>query len=239
MFEGKPVIGVMPLLDEERDSYWMLPGYMRGLEEQGAIPLMPPLTGNEDMLDYFLESCDGFILTGGQDVSPALYGQEPSEHCGIVSGLRDSMDAYILRGAVERNKAVLGICRGHQLITVFFGGTLIQHMDTWKLHRLEKGDAVHEISVVPGSFLQTLYNRTGLSDNSCHHQAVKSTGRGLIPAAYAADGTVEAMVHESLPILSVQWHPERMAFALSRPDTVNGEEIFKYFSLLCANDAAV
>ena len=66
MFEGKPVIGVMPLLDEKRDSYWMLPGYMKGLEEQGAIPLMPPLTGNEDMLDYFLESCDGFILTGGQ-----------------------------------------------------------------------------------------------------------------------------------------------------------------------------
>ena len=84
MFEGKPVIGVMPLLDEERDSYWMLPGYMKGLEEQGAIPLMPPLTGHADMLDYFLESCDGFILTGGQDVSPALYGQEPSERCGTA-----------------------------------------------------------------------------------------------------------------------------------------------------------
>lgn len=128
MFKGKPVIGVMPLLDEERDSYWMLPGYMKGLEEQGAIPLMPPLTGNADMLDYFLESCDGFILTGGQDVSPALYGQESSERCGIVSGLRDRMDAYILRGAVQRDKAVLGICRGHQLMNAVFGGTLYQDL---------------------------------------------------------------------------------------------------------------
>lgn len=191
-----------------------------------------------DPVCHDVSSFSGLLLPGGGDMDPSFYHESDSGSKNIDKKL-DLEQLSLLAAFVRAKKPVLGICRGHQLINVFFGGTLIQHMDTWKLHRLEKGDAVHEISVVPGSFLQTLYNKTVLPVNSCHHQAVKSTGRGLIPAAYAADGTVEAMVHESLPILSVQWHPERMAFALSRPDTVNGKEIFKYFSLLCANDAAV
>ena len=116
MYKGRPIIALMPLYDEKKDSYWMLPGYMKALEEQGAIPLMPPLNADRTQLDFFLEECDGFVLTGGQDISPRLYGQEPSARCGLTLPLRDDMDAYVLKGAVQRDKAVLGICRGHQLM---------------------------------------------------------------------------------------------------------------------------
>lgn len=215
MFEGKPVIGVMPLLDEERDSYWMLPGYMKGLEEQGAIPLMPPLTGHADMLDYFLESCDGFILTGGQDVSPALYGQEPSERCGIVSGLRDCMDAYILRGAVERDKAVLGICRGHQLMNAVFGGTLYQDLPSEAPseveHRMKPpyDRCAHMVKLLPGAPLHAMLGREDLPVNSCHHQAVKELAGPFKAMAVATDGLIEGIyMPDRRFVWGVQWHPE-------------------------------
>ena len=80
MFKDKAVIGIMPLYDTERDSYWMLPGYMKALEEQGAVTLMLPLTDKAEELEYFLETCDGFLMTGGPDVDPSLYGEEKSSN---------------------------------------------------------------------------------------------------------------------------------------------------------------
>ena len=93
MYKGRPIIALMPLYDEKRDSYWMLPGYMKALEEQGAIPLMPALNADQAQLDFFLEECDGFVLTGGHDISPRLYSQEPSAQSGLTVPLRDHMDA--------------------------------------------------------------------------------------------------------------------------------------------------
>ena len=123
MNQKSAVIGVMPLWDAQRESYWMVPGYLQGLEQQGAVPLMLPLTDAPRELDYFLESCDGFLLTGGQDLDPAQYGQQDTGLCGETCPLRDRMDRYILTQAVERGKAVLGICRGLQLMNAAYGGT--------------------------------------------------------------------------------------------------------------------
>ena len=78
----RKVIGVMPLYDDEKESYWMLPGYMKMLEAENAIPLMLPLTGKPEELDYFLEICGGFLLTGGHDVSPSVYHAETKPWCG-------------------------------------------------------------------------------------------------------------------------------------------------------------
>lgn len=122
----KTVIGICPLWDETKDSLWMIPGYMNMLEEQGAVPLMMPLTTDTGILDYFLSACGGFLLTGGQDVSPSLYGASPSEKCGLPCPERDAMDAYILKEAIRLDRSVLGICRGIQLMNAALGGTLYQ-----------------------------------------------------------------------------------------------------------------
>ena len=114
----RKVIGIMPLYDDEKESYWMLPGYMKMLEAENAIPMMLPLTTNEEELDYFLEICGGFLLTGGHDVSPSVYHEKKKSWCGSCCELRDEMEQYILTGAVERDKSVLGICRGIQFMSL-------------------------------------------------------------------------------------------------------------------------
>lgn len=126
----KTAIGICPLWDETKDSLWMIPGYMNMLEEQGAVPLMMPLTTDTGILDYFLSACGGFLLTGGQDVSPSLYGARASEKCGLPCPERDTMDAYILKEAIRLDRSVLGICRGIQLMNAALGGTLYQDIPT-------------------------------------------------------------------------------------------------------------
>ncbi len=118
------IIGCMPLFDDNKNSYWMLPRYMKMLEEHGAVPIMLPLTDNKEELDCLLDMCDGFLLTGGQDVSPELYGEIPKTTCGMPCTLRDNMEVYLLKAAVDKDKSVLGICRGIQIINACLGGTL-------------------------------------------------------------------------------------------------------------------
>lgn len=215
MFRGKPVIGLTPLYDDGRDSYWMLPGYMKALEEQGAIVMMLPLTADRDELDFFLESCDGFILTGGHDVSPKLYGQEPVAECAQPCDLRDEMDAYVLTQAVQRDKAVLGICRGHQLMNAVLGGTLYQDIPTQLPsqvnHRMQPpyDGCAHMVALQEGTPLAELLGAAECPVNSCHHQAIRDLAPGLEAMAVAADGIVEAVyMPEKRFVWGVQWHPE-------------------------------
>ena len=94
---NKPVVGVMPLWDDEKDSIWMLPEYFDGINQAGAIPIMLPFSEDEQELEQLIEMCDGFLFTGGHDVSPELYNEKPIE--GLVSCCmkRDKMEAYILK----------------------------------------------------------------------------------------------------------------------------------------------
>ena len=120
----KPLIGIVPLVDEARESYWMLPGYMQGVEQAGGVPVMLPLTDDAAALRQLADTCDGFLLTGGQDVSPALYGAAPTLQCGETCPARDAMEARLLDLALAADKPVLGICRGIQFLNVHLGGTL-------------------------------------------------------------------------------------------------------------------
>lgn len=171
---------------------------------------------------------DGLLLPGGYDMNPRLFDEENLGSKNIDDQL-DAAQLRLLKLFVHDKKPVLGICRGHQVINVYFGGTLIQHMDTASLHKPPHGDIVHNTFVKPGCFLEKIYGASHLPTNSCHHQAVGRLGRGLIPIQYTDDKTVEAMAHEYLPIISVQWHPERMMLSHSRPDTVCGAPVFTYY----------
>jgi putative glutamine amidotransferase len=209
----KPLIGLIPLVDAGRDSLWMLPGYMDGVAEAGGLPVMLPL--NEADLDRLCELCDGFLLTGGQDVSPALYGQAPIPECGETCPQRDAMESGVLRRALALDKPVLGICRGLQFINAALGGTLWQDLPSQRpsctCHRqTEPYDAPsHDVTLLTDTPLRALLGVDRLGVNSYHHQAVRDLAPGLQPMALSPDGLVEALWHPGHRFLwAVQWHPE-------------------------------
>lgn len=215
MFADKAVIGVIPLWDDEKQSYWMLPGYMTGLEAAGAIPMMLPLTDCTTELDYFLEACDGFVLTGGHDVDPAVYGAVRSAHCGQSIQLRDDMEQYLLTSAVAADKAVLGICRGIQLMNAVYGGTLYQDLPSEHIsnivHQMKPpyDRCAHTVILTPDTPLHTLLQADSCPVNSYHHQAIRRLAPLFSVMATAPDGIVEGIyMPDRRFVWGVQWHPE-------------------------------
>ncbi len=211
----KRVIGLIPLVDEARDSLWMLPGYMDGVTAAGGLPVMLPLNGDEADLDRLCGLCDGFLLTGGHDVCPEFYGQQRLPACGATSAERDAMEAGVLRRAMAANKPVLGICRGIQFINAALGGTLWQDLPTQRPSEISHAQKApydapaHSVGILPGTPLARLLGVDTLQVNSYHHQAVRDLAPALRPMALSPDGLVEAVWHPAQDFLwAVQWHPE-------------------------------
>ena len=208
----KPMIGVVPLVDEERESFWMLPGYFEGIEEAGGIPVMLPLTDDPEAIARLAETCDGVLFTGGHDVSPEVYGETPREVCGACCPGRDRMERLLLDEALRRDLPVLGICRGSQLLNVSQGGTLVNHIDG---HRVDLGNGNmgfmdEKVELVPDAQIAEILGGAGtIGVRSAHHQTVETPGAGLTVAAYAHDNSIEAIEHaEKQWVIGLQWHPE-------------------------------
>ena len=200
-----------------------LQNYLDALARAGAEAVVSDRASDFD-------GCRGLLLPGGWDVDPALYGQANRGSLHIDRRL-DDLQLAVLDRFVKTSRPVLGICRGEQLINVYFGGTLIQHLPTAQRHQRDEGspfDKIHDTRTEEGSVLHRLYG-ADFTVNSSHHQAVDVPGDGLTITQYADDGTVEGFQHDSLPVLAVQWHPERMTGQHSRSDTVDGGRIIEYF----------
>ena len=170
--------------------------------------------------------CTALLLPGGADVDPARYGQENRGSVGIDL-FRDEREWEALRRFAARELPVFGICRGHQLLNVFFGGTLHQdipgHGKTDPAH-----DRIHK-SRTDDPLLQSLFGES-FPVNSAHHQSVDRPGDGFSAIQWAGDGTVEAARHETLPIFSVQWHPERLCGAFRRADAIDSAPLFRVWA---------
>ena len=189
--------------------------------------------------NFDIDAFDGLLLPGGYDVSPDRYGEKIEE--GVITNpVLDDFQFYALDLFVKAKKPVLGICRGHQLLNVYFGGTLIQDIDSEckAVHTPEdwRNDKVHMTRTDRDSWLAKLYGKTEIITNSAHHQAVKRIGDGLEACQWGEDGLIEACFHRELPIISVQWHPERMCFDHARCDTDCGMRVFYKLLELCRND---
>lgn len=210
------------------------------------------LTAEISLIPEQADDWDGLILPGGGDTDAAfLPGQPPQDPtCTGVNTKLDEKQFEILDRFVRAGKPVFGICRGMQLIGIYFGSDFYQNLPTADSHRYIDYDQIHSSHAVPGSFLEKLYG-SDFAINSAHHQGVRmpdSTTAAVSPliAAFpgsqpfsldviqhASDGVIEAIVHKNLPIIGLQWHPERLCGRHARPDAVDGGKVFEYFLSLC------
>ena len=209
-----PIIGVTPLWDAERNSVWMLPDYLDGIRAAGGIPVVLPLEMPEKDADQIVETCDGFLFTGGQDVAPELYGEKACPSV-VSSSERDKLERLLLSKALLTDKAILGICRGLQFINVFLGGTLWQDLPSQHpseiAHKQKKPYGIPTHNVRLNGDLRMLLGKDVIEVNTLHHQAIKDLSRDLTPMAVAPDGIIEAVKMPSKRFVwAVQWHPEYM-----------------------------
>jgi microsomal dipeptidase-like Zn-dependent dipeptidase/gamma-glutamyl-gamma-aminobutyrate hydrolase PuuD len=192
--------------------------YVRSVLLAGGAPVVIPVITDPEALETVVESLDGLLLTGGGDINPIIFNEEPIPQLQDVDPYRDEYDISLLRIASERQLPIFGICRGHQLINNFFGGTLYQDIhaqhDRPALKHsqdMPREYASHTVSIPNGSRLRSIINADSLHVNSIHHQAVRTLAPGFVMTAIAPDGINEAMEHPEYSIFSVQWHPEGMA----------------------------
>lgn len=233
----KPMIGVLPLYDGDKDSYWMLPGYMKGVEEAGGIPVMLPLTTDIPDIEVLAESFDGFLFTGGHDVDPILYGEKKDDRCGEICTERDELERVLFELAVKLDKPAFGICRGLQLFNVLLGGTLYQDIPSQRPEESEishkqkppYAKPAHPVRVLKESGLFRLLGKETLQVNSYHHQGIKGLAPSLEAAAVSESGLIEAVIMpDKRFVWAVQWHPE---FSLSEdPDS---KVLFRSFVEAC------
>ena len=226
------IIGVTPLYCDEKESIWMLPGYMDMLREAGLLPIILPTRATPKELNRLNGICDGYLFTGGHDVDPALYGVEKSARCGEVNPDRDMLEQALFRLALDTDKPILGICRGIQLINAVLGGTLYQDLETERPssvdhHMTPPYDRhIHQVTLQPGGLLSAILREQTIGVNSYHHQAIQALAECLRVEAISEDGLIEGV---SCPgkrfVLAVQWHPE-----FSYRTDVNSRAIVRAFA---------
>lgn len=213
----KKLIGIADTCKEGMASVGI--NYPAAVMRTGHIPVLLPQTDDVSLIREMLEKVDVLLLPGGgADVDPVRYGEEKSPRVTEISQERDAYEFRLLEVAAAMRKPVFGICRGIQVINVFFGGTLYQDLpteysDTSICHQRpdKEWEPVHDIKIMAGSKLSAfLGGMTEAQVNSTHHQACKDIAPGFVVSATSPDGVVEAIESETLPIVAVQFHPERL-----------------------------
>lgn len=184
----------------------------------GAAVLLPSVL-SEEQLDTYVNACDGFIFSGGIDVSPCCYGEPPHPLLGETSLKLDRSQIALAKKVIAARKPFIAICRGVQVLNVACGGTLYQDNSlrgegvAKHMQKTDRGDVSHPASILPGTRLHEMYGDR-IWINSYHHQSIKTPGEGLTVAAVADDGIIEAVELVDYPYgMGIQWHPEVMLLA--------------------------
>lgn len=215
--EAKCVVGLVSTCPATAETQLVPEAYLQAFAGVGAQTQVLAWTDDVKAISNAVAACDLVVMCGGEDVDPARYKAARSPRLGAVNLSRDAFEFAVLDAATAQRKRIFGICRGQQIINVYFGGTLWQDLPSefpvkGICHRrrdLPK-DGVHALTVEPGSFLAEVYGEEPLSVNSLHHQAVKDLAPGFKIVARAPDGVVEAIENPARGVSAVQFHPERM-----------------------------
>jgi putative glutamine amidotransferase len=212
----RPVIGISSRLAAKDGNFLSRASYINAVAAAGAIPLQLPILAPESA-EELIDRVDGLLITGGQDVSPLLYGENAGQHVPLSCLCNDEVEVALIREASRRGKPVFGICRGIQIINVCFGGTLWQDVPSQIQNAIchhqdsgARGERIHSIRVEENTRLAEIMGAGRQMVNSYHHQAVRQLGQGLRVTALAPDGVVEALENEDASVLAVQWHPEAL-----------------------------
>jgi putative glutamine amidotransferase len=204
-------------LDGDTSRVRLTAAYVTALESAGLIPLIVPPLSSASAAAAIMDSVSGLVLTGGEDVDPARYGEKRHEKVRSINAARDATEAALIVEAKAQGKPVLAICRGIQILNVALGGTLVQDIPSqWGTKIAHDEDSPrdtrsHEISIEPGSLIARAVGAQHVTVNSFHHQSVKRVADGLRVTAQSPDGIIEGL--ESTGdwwVMGVQWHPEEM-----------------------------
>ena len=228
----KPIIGITSDIDENGETF-LKADFSRAILRAGGIPMVLPAGLETGNIEEICTRIDGLLLSGGEDVNPLLFGEEPAKELGKIAPERDSMEMALAKCAIGKDLPVLGICRGHQILNVALGGTIHQHIYTdlegpilQHNQQADRDYPTHTAEVTEGSRLAEYASSTEILVNSIHHQAVNVVPEPLKVVATAKDGIIEAL--ESTKhrfVMSVQWHPE----ALSNREDETSLNLFKGF----------
>lgn len=220
----RPVIGISSNLGmietgtcTGRERVTVVYDYVQAIALAGGIPVILPIVGSDEQVMAQVELIDGLLLSGGQDVAPSYYGEQPEPALGAVLLERDVHELALVKMAHQMNKPIFGICRGMQVLNISFGGTLYQdiascHQPVLQHSQKSKPETpAHTIHIVEGSLLHRILGSAAIETNTFHHQAVKAVAPGFSVTAKTEDQLIEAIEREGDRFtLGVQWHPELM-----------------------------
>src|SRR5690625_2786342 len=218
-------------------EYFMSPDNIQAIVKSGGLPIMLPYLSDYLQINKLATKIDGLYLTGGGDIDPIWFGEQPHQHLGEIIPARDYFELVLIRRMIELEKPILAVCRGCQILNIALGGDMYQdiysQIDQELIQHQQKapqGHPSHHIEIVTGSLLHKIVGKTRLRVNSRHHQANKKVIDPLQVSARASDGIVESI--EGIGntfILGLQWHPENM-LAVNDEDSL---KIYKEFINAC------
>ncbi|HSI65793.1 MAG TPA: gamma-glutamyl-gamma-aminobutyrate hydrolase family protein [Planococcus sp. (in: firmicutes)] len=239
----KPIIGITSSMELGAKSYAIGEANIQAISNAGGLPIMLPYLREEADIEQLAQRMDGLYASGGYDIDPTLFGEEPHPNLGVIIPERDQFELALIKRMLELDKPILAVCRGAQILNIAAGGDMYQDIYTQK-----KGDLLqhqqlapnshgsHFVDVPAGSLLHKLAGRERFKVNSRHHQANRRVPDSFMVSGTASDGVVEAIEsREHSFVLGLQWHPENMAEA-SDPSS---QKIFEGFVGACSKKGVI
>lgn len=219
-------------MDFHDGNYRLSASYIQAIIAAGGVPFCIPFVLEKDM-EQLIQDIDGLLLTGGGDINPLLFGEEPQPRLGRVLTARDVNEMRWTEIALQHNIPILGICRGLQILNVALGGTIYQDIYSQsKRDRLlhtqtsPRSETSHYVYLKENSQLQKIMMKSKIKVNSFHHQAIKDVASELSIVGQASDGIIEAVEHKQAHFcIGVQWHPEELA----KKGEENSKKLFDEF----------
>ena len=214
----RPIIGITcGTSDTYANDSTMDNQYVRAVESAGGMPIILPLSDNETCYEGYIDIIDGLLLSGGVDMDPSFFEEEPIPELGRIDVVRDKIEVYLTVRALEMGLPIFGICRGIQTLNVAAKGTLYQDINSQCKNVLKHrqsapgAHATHEIYIEEGSKLSEIMGCTKIRTNTFHHQAVRKLAPDFVATAFSRDEIIECIEGTKHPFaVGVQFHPERM-----------------------------